>query len=268
MHYGAKGATMRTFTLIVALLAVLCAGCVKLNLTLVIRETGAGTIQIGYSIAEQTVAQLEAMRRLEKNLRETARADSPSPAQEDYTRLLFNPVKDEIVSLLKEYEKFGITTEKVEVRSRDMRREVEVRVRFADLAKLAQTGLFRQYGFALRKDQKGNYVLSRPAQNPRPGGEPKPVDPETAKQLNPLLGGFSVTLTVHTPGPVLKATAPASSPSSVTWSFEYDRDPNAILAIQDQDFAVVFDGQGLNLPEISLAPQPDAKRDRTPGSDR
>jgi hypothetical protein len=248
---------MRALRALPALLAVLCAGCIKLSLDLTIQENGSGTLALAYSIAEQTAGQFTAMRKLEKEMKEAAGLEIPATAPRDYSRLLFSPVKEDIVKLLKECEKYGIATDRLEQKSRDVRREVDIRVRIEDIGKASRSDVFQQYGFSLRKDAKGNYVLHRGSAL-APGQRVEALEPETAKLLTSLVGGLNVTITVSTPSRILSTTAQNSGPRSAMWIFDYDRNPKALTDLHKQNFTVVFEGGDMKLPEIILAAQTNA----------
>lgn len=247
---------MNVCRLLPVVILAFCAGCIKVEQDLIINEDASGSLDLKYSISETTVQQIEAMHNLRKDLDEAAGRVAPTPQGTDFSRLLLNPILDEIRGKLKEYEKAGISIEKLEVKSRDARRSVEIKLQFDSITKVSGTDFFKQFGFSLTKDANGNYLLDRAPQVAEPPAGIRFDDPQVVRTLTPLLGGFSVTLGVRTPGKILSSTAPIKGPYTAGWRFEFDRDPAALTALLTQRFAVTFDGKGLNLPEIRSATPP------------
>jgi hypothetical protein len=244
---------MRAWRFLAVLVLAVCAGCVKVDQDLIINEDGTGSFDLAYSVSETTVQQVEAMRKLQKDLDEAAGRAAPAPRGTDFTRLLFNPILDEVRAKLKEYEKSGISIEKLEVKSRDARRNVEIKLQFDSLAKVADTDFFKQFGFSLTKEANGRYVIDRPPQVSELPGGIRFDDPQVVKILAPLLEGFSVTVGVRTPGKILSTSATIRGPFTAGWRYEFDRTPTALTDLLTQRFAVVFDGKGCNLPELRAA---------------
>ena len=232
----------------------LLAGCVKMEEVLTLKADGGGTLELKYSVAEETISRIEAMRRLAADLEAAAGQKPPAPTACDYSRLLLNPRQADIESKLKEFEAFGVNTERLEVKTRDARRQVEIRVRFGSLAELAKTDFFQSYGFSLTRRKDGKYRLYREAHVKTP--LPKNDDPEVIKTMTPMLEGFNVLLTLHTPGRVVSANAPVRSSYSVTWRYDFDRNPNALAALENQEFEVVFEEEESRLPDIKRGGEP------------
>lgn len=227
------------------------AGCVKLEEDLTIRADGSGTLDLNFSVSEDTIGQIEAMRRLARDL-ESASSQAPPPtATYDFSRLLLNPVLGEIEGKLAEYTAHGVAVEKLELKSREAGREARIRVRFKSLAEAARTDFFRQYGFSLSRQKDGSYRIHRGPhlKEPVATGE----DPDADRTLTPLMAGFRVSLTVHTPSAVRSASTPNRSLYAATWSYEFDKNPNALSALQAQDFDLIFEGEDVKLPDIQWA---------------
>lgn len=249
---------MRRLRAIAAAGLLLSAGCLKFEGQLSLKENGAGTLELTYSVAEQTVTQIEAMHKLRRELEAaastngTAITNVPNQKAAGFDRYLFNPQKAEILEKLKEYEPLGIVVEKMELKSVDVRRNVNIKVRFDSLASLAKTDFFQQFGFSVTKDAQDNYVLERFPSSPPQETRPDMSDPEIVRTLTPLLNGFSVAFTVNTPVRIVRTTAPITTPYSSTWRFDFDRDPSAVIALQNQRFQLVMDGRGMKLPEVQI----------------
>jgi hypothetical protein len=233
---------------------LLASGCVKLEQDLIINSNGGGTIEINYSVPESTTQQVDAMRRLKSDMDAAAGRPSSFVPGTDFSRLLFNPVLDELRAKLKEYEKNGIAVEKLEVKFKEGRQTVGIRLQFDDLARVARTDFFQLYGFSLTKDPKGNYVIERPPQVAEFPAGFRAADPQTAKALKPFIDGFLVALSVRVPdqNKILSTSAAIRGPYTAGWRFDAERSPDAVMALLRQNFVVVFDGRNLELPEFRL----------------
>lgn len=244
---------MKKILMIVPVLLVLATGCIKLQEELIIKDNGSGTLELNYSIAEQMVTQIQAMNKLRAELDARAASNVVQKASTtDWTRLLFDPQKDELAARLKEYEPLGITTEKVEIKSRDIRRTVNVKVRFNSLDGLIKTEFFREFGFSITKHPSGAYIFERAAATGTETVRPDFSNPDTARMVNPLMSGFNVSLSISTPGRIIETTGATAGPYTTTWTYDYDQNPNALAALRNQRFRVAFDGTGLVLPEVKV----------------
>ena len=228
----------------------LAAGCIKLNESLTLKEDGSGSLDVTYSIAEQTITQLKAMNKLRDQLAIVSGDPSDVAAKDDLSALFMDPVEDSMRKRLKGYEKFGITAPTVRVESRNAGRYVTLKLLFDNLANAAKADFFQEHGFFLSKNAKGNYLLNRPAEAPDGSTSMDFSDPESVKLLTPLLGGFKVVIKVNTPTKILDSNATEKAARSATWSFDFDKDPKAVLALQRQAFTVLFDGTGASLPAV------------------
>jgi len=243
---------MRRLRGIAAAGLLLSAGCLKFEGQLSLKEDGSGTLELSYSLAEQTITQIEAMHKLRHDMEVAANTNAPAMQSVGFDHYLFNPQKDEIMTKLKEYESLGIVVEKMDMKSMDIRRNVNLKIRFESLSALAKTDFFQAFGFSVTKDAQGNYVLERSPSGPTTAVKPDLSDPETLRVLSPLLNGFSVAFTVNAPTRILRTTAPITAPYSASWRFDFDRDPTALSALQNQRFQLVIEGRGLTLPNVQL----------------
>jgi hypothetical protein len=231
--------------------AALMSGCVKMEEEFTIKPDGSGSISLKYSIAEQSISQIHAMRMLTTELA-SVQPGTATVAPAGFDRYLFDPVDGDLRALLRTYEPYGVTVEKVEVRTRNARREVEIKAKFKDLAQLSKTEIFRQYGFRLSRNQNMQYELFRAAVTNDPEAAAVFSDPDSVRQVTPLLSGFSVSLNVRVPGKIIRSSAPQRTvtPYSATWVFDFDREPRAFLDLQRQVFSVTFEAGNVRLPEI------------------
>ena len=245
---------MKALRYLVPLVAILASGCLKLDETFTIRADGSANLELVYSISESAVNQMKAMFKVRDQMAALS-GDAPS-SQDDRMELFLNPVEDQIRRELKKYEKLGVTVDRLKVEERDNWRHVELRVSCKSLADLARTDFFPQYGFSLSRDPNGSYTFFRDRES---GNENSPVsmmDPATLKLMTPVLEGFDVIFKINVPGQVLQSNAHVKTARGVSWEFSFDKNPNAVVALQEQQFKIVFEGKGsdgkaFSLPEVS-----------------
>jgi len=245
---------MKVLQTILLCAAVFCAGCLKLDQKMVIEKDRSGRFEVKYSMAEQTIDQLKAMLKLEEQMARIS-GEAIERTRDDKLMLLFlDPVSDDIHRELDKYKEYGLKIDELKVDTGGAARHVNLNLTFRDLAEVAKADFFPAYGFSLVKDDQGNYVLHRPA--PNEGGEmPPPVNDETARLLTPMLGGFNVALSITAPGKILRTNAHKKSLYTAMWTFDFDRNPNAVTALDNQAMTVIFSGNELNLPQIRFKPK-------------
>jgi hypothetical protein len=226
------------------------AGCIKVDQTLSLAKDGSARLEVSYSIAEEAVDRFQSMFELEARMARVAGETLPKDREDAWHRLLLQPEEEAIRNRLAGYDKYGMRVDKLKVESRGGRREVQIVLLAEDLARAAESDLFRQYGFSLRKNRTGNYVFYRPGKKPPQDAAQQP-DPEDSEQLSPLLAGFKVHIRVNTPGRILETNAAGKGLYAATWTFDFDREPTALADLQRQDLYIVFDGRGLTLPEVA-----------------
>lgn len=249
---------MKIRTMGILLLAFAATGCIRLEQELTIREDGSATLEIDYSIAEQSVQQFKGLLKLEEQLAAVNESPPAVGPGTELTRLFLNPDEADLRKAFKTYEPMGMTVTKLEVTTRNARQEIKMEAQIADLAKIAEADFFRAYGFSLQRTEDGNYVLHRDAALKDRTAVPNYADQETTRILTPLMGGFTVSLGVRTPGRIMKTNAAKRSLYSAQWVFEFDTDPNVISNLQLQPFSVVFEGSDMTLPTIQ-APKASTK---------
>jgi len=256
---------LRRSAVVLTVFCLFFNGCIQLEQDLTIRDDGSGTFTLQFAIADEMVNRVQAMRKLEHDLEAVSGESLGVPASKDLTTLLFNPTQAALESKLKEYEPLGISVEKLEVKSREARRQVSIKLAFKNIREAARADVFQEYGFSLLRRPDGNYLIYRGSASPQPGAT-RPSDPETERLLTPFLEGLSLSFTVHTPGKILATTAPIKGPYSATWLFEFNRDPNVLLTLQNQTFSILFEGEGLKLPTFSVPQQNSQKVSAAPNS--
>jgi hypothetical protein len=238
---------MKLLRLFLILALAFSAGCIKLTQTLTLEADGSGTIEIDYSIPEETVTQVSGMIKLATELAKAS--GEPAPHDEhSYLGLLLNPSEKRIRQKVTSYKIDGLALKEVKVESRDGSREVTMVLTFKRITDLAQADFFAEQGFALTRLPTGNYRLTRkgtgvPAQSPVDLD-----DPQVVRMLTPVLGGFKATVGVKTPGRILKANTTRRSRRQAVWNFDFNRDPKAFRDFYSKPLILIFEGAGLSLP--------------------
>lgn len=243
---------MKILPSLLPLLAVLGSGCLKLDETFTIRPDGSATVELVYAISEPAVSQMKAILKVRDQM--ATLSGEPSISPDDRMELFLNPVEDSMRREIKKYERQGVSIERLKVETRDNWRHVQMKVACKSLTDLAKTDLFAQYGFSLSRDSDGNYTIFRDRESRNADSSAGMVDPATLKLMTPVLEGFSAIFRINTPGRILQANAHTKSIRSVSWEFSFDKDPNAVVALQDQQFKIVFEGRGADGKPLALSP--------------
>ena len=239
----------RTFVLC-GLVALVGCGCIRVDQSLTVNDDGSAEFKIAYSLAEQTITQLKAMRKLRDDLRAAAEDTTPLGWQDEFLYRYIDAVQDDIQDDLLQYAAHGLIIERVEVDTRNAWRHVKIEARCKDLAAMAKTPLFREYGFKLAKTEDGNYLMSRDMDTIDPARAPDFTNPEVARTLGPILAGFQVKMAAKVPGRILQANASQSSLYAAEWVFDFGRDSDAFTNFQRQKLRLVFQGRNLELPTL------------------
>jgi len=238
---------MKHVRVVLLLALAMTAGCMELKEDVSLRGDGSGTIELKYLVPEQTVSQVGGLVKLARQLAMVSDMADPI-GDSDYLLLLLNPSEERIRKRLAAYADDGLTLDDVKVRARDNGREVRLVLGFKSLAALRKLDVFADHGFEISKRDDGNYVLARRVPNADPVAEAQAMPPETVRLVTPLLAGFKVTVTVKPPGRILRANTTQRETASATWTFDFDRDPNAFRDFHTAEMALVFEGEGLAIP--------------------
>jgi hypothetical protein len=238
---------MKTLRLILLGTLLLSSGCLKFSETLTLHEDGSGVLDIEYSIPEETVTQITGMIKLAEEL--AMASGEPSPYDSNsYLGLLLNPSETRIEQKMASYTIEGLVLNEVKVESRDGSRRVRMQLTFKSIADLARTDFYVEQGFALTRLADGNYRLSRKG-NPAVAASSLDMnDPEVARLLSPVLGGFEATIGIKTPRNILQANTARRSLRQAVWVFDFNHEAAAFRDFYSQELIVDFDGRGLSLP--------------------
>jgi len=246
---------MKSLKVLLALLLVVSVGCIKIDQDLTINKDGSGTMAVRYGMSEQTITQMEAMKEMTKNMPQMEGEEVP----EDENPFDFD--EETIREGFKELEKDGIKLESVKSETKDAWKYMDITFSFKDLNALAETEFFKGSSLSLTKNDEGNYVLvqeSGDMTGMNPGGDAE-MDPEMQKmmmkQMAPMFAGMRVAMTINTPGKIIETNASEKKgDDSASWIYDVDKDPDCILDMQKSTVRIVFEGKGIDLPEININP--------------
>lgn len=240
---------------IIVLTLFTLSGCIDLQQTLTLTGNGSGKYELAYSISDESINNYKSMRELTGTLREHAGAlgisTENSQDESHYLDLLLNPDEAVIRKAIESQASYGLKLEKLTLEVRDAVRFVRLVVAFKNINDLAKAPWFEEHGFSLIK-QQGAWLFYRP---PESGNNPIPAltDKDEIQALTPVLHGFHVASTFRAPGRVLKSTGSAEPPFNVSWTFDFDRNVNALSALQNQQLQVLFECPDARFTEIRLA---------------
>ena len=223
----------------------LFCGCVKVDQTLTLNPDGTGTINLSYARSEESASTMQGFAR--------AMMDQSGPDMQ--TPLDFTD--EELRQDFKEYEPYGVFLDSLKSEERDGWKYRHMVIRFRDLKGLAQTGFLSDRNISIARNAQGNYVFTQAAS--ANGNIPEELsgdDPQTAYMLAQLMEGFRAVIRVRTPGRILETNAPEKTDNSATWTFDLDKDPQALEKVQKLSMKIVFDGKGLKIPDFRTVAVP------------
>lgn len=242
------------------------SGCIQVEQKLALNADGSGTFDVHYVVPGETWDRMQAMLRLADELAAAADTVRKPSIADDFTQVVFAPTEAEIRKKAASYAPYGIQIEKLEVLLKNDRRDVEMSLSFSNIALVAQADFFAVYGFSMVRNAAGQYAWStRPATRDPLDPAWSAEDQESYKLVAPLLGGFRYELQVQTPGPVMRTNADRHERYTANWLFEFDSDRDAVAKLQRKPMNIVFDGEGLTLPNI-VQPEPPAPEPAPPAT--
>ena len=229
-----------------AFLLSLSAGCIKVDQTLVLEKDGSGIIDLTYGMSEESIRQWQDVAR--------HMLDSTGP-NGGSSVMPFDFSDQDIRDDFKEYERDGVVLQSVKSEIRDGWKYRRMVIGFRTLAGLAKTGFLANRNISLVKDARGNYVFTQQAGG---GGNLPPelaafTDPATESLFSDMMKGFGAVVRVKTPGRILETNAPEKTDQQATWTFDLDRDPEALQKVQKSSLRIVFEGKGLDIPAFNSA---------------
>jgi len=100
---------------------LLSAGCLKCDMILDLAKDGSGSLEVNYSISENSISQLDAFAQLTRQL-DAVSGKQPDALLKDPDMLLFlRPEEEQLKKRLSAYQKNGLTVEKLRVSSNNAR---------------------------------------------------------------------------------------------------------------------------------------------------
>ena len=220
----------------------LIAGCVKVDQTLTIQPDGSGTLDLVYGMSEQTIAQMKAM--TQSMMAEPATNGVSVAMNFDYT-------ESEVRKDFEAYAPYGVTLDSMSTEIRDGWNYRTLKIQFKTLDGLSKTPWFSDRLFSLSKNEAGNYVLVRAAGDGPMGMAPPPEsDPNVEEMMAGMMKGFRAVIRVKTPGPIIESNAENVSENTAEWIFDLENDAQALEKAQSLTMNMVFNGQGLSIPEF------------------
>ncbi|MFC1462028.1 hypothetical protein ACFLQU_00340 [Verrucomicrobiota bacterium] len=221
-----------------------------------IRKDGSGTIDFSYVLPNNTSAQMKAMQELKKEMIRAAGEEYVPRPVDKHFELFMDPSDKAVHDLVDTYKPYGITLEQFKIEVQEGRRRIRIHLRFSDLAKAAESDLFRvHWPVTLVKQADGSYQFN--ARNGQPSAAPNLdfSDPATLKAITPILRGFKASIRINTPGPIVSTSAPSKAGHSAVWTFSFNGNPRAFSAFQSANMSIRFQGNGLALSEVKPAPR-------------
>lgn len=234
------------------ILALLFAvtGCIKVDQTLTLNQDGSGTFELRYGMAEQTIAQIEAMQQMSQAMGEEMELEQDNSFEFDEAQVRADFAENPVD---------GVELVSVQSEVIDGWKYMQIKLRFASLEALAQTSFFEDSGMSLTRDEAGNYVLVQRSGGPDAlTGEEADAAAEMQEQMMAqmaaMFSGLRIVSRIETPTDIVESNATEVRGRQATWIFDVDEDPNVLTRLDNLDLRVVFQGRGLDLPEIELTP--------------
>jgi hypothetical protein len=224
------------------LLAV--TGCIRVEQTIILNEDGSGTVKLAYAVTEQNAAMLEAAMQNSEGAGAMPQSGSIMGFTEETVRMQF-----------KELEPYGVTLKEVNSETRDGWQHLEMAAAFESLKGLAQTPLLSDRAVSLTKTRNGNYKFRQKAGDEQPSMAAGAADnPQMQQAIQEMMKGFRVQIRIQTPGEIIKSSAPEAAEREAIWTFDLEKDADAVQQVEKLDMWVIFEGKGLDLPELGGHP--------------
>ena len=228
------------------LLLTTLAGCIKVDQTLTLEKDGSGTVDLKYTMSEESISQWQDITR---NMFDSSSPDSSSQI------MPFDFSDEEIRNDFKEFERDGVALQSVKTESGNGWKSRRMVIGFKDLAGLSKAGFLADRNISLVKNPGGDYVFTQSA------GREGNLPPELASLgTSPdslfagMMEGFKAVIRVKTPGRILETNAPEKSERQAGWTYDLERDPEALEKVQMASLRIVFEGKGLDIPVFRSAP--------------
>lgn len=217
------------------------AGCVNVDQTLTLEKDGSGTVDLTYSMSEESISEWQDVAR---NMLDASGSGSSAPV------MPFDFSDEDIRNDFKEFERDGVTLRSLRTEARNGWRSRRLLIGFKSLSGLAKAGFLGDRNISLARNPQGNYVFTQ--QVGREGNLPPELAAFTEESADSLFSGmmqgFKAVIRVRTPGRILETNAPEKSDRQAGWTFDLERDPEALQKVQEASLRIVFEGKGLDIP--------------------
>lgn len=223
-------------------LATLLAGCIRVEQVLTLNPDGSGVIDLTYGMSEESVRGFQEM---SQDMLAGSNGLSGAAMPFDFS-------DEDVRNDFKDYEADGVVLQSVDTSVRDGWKYRRLVIRFRDLEGLARSGFLADRRFSLTRDEQGNYVLVQASGgNGDMAGQLSALGgPEMQEVLNTVMKGFRAVIQIRTPGRILETNAPEKGDRAASWSFDLEKDPQALDKAQAASMRIVFEGKGLKIPEF------------------
>jgi hypothetical protein len=229
----------RRFSLLVLVGVALCsASCIRVEQTLTLKADGSGTFDLRYGMSQEDIAEMARMAQ--------QAAEMPGAEPGAVPSSPFDFEEDSVRKDFEEYRASGVTLEKITTEVVDGWKYLNLSIRFATLKGLAETEFVSDRGLSLTRRPDGRYEFRQAA----PPQEEGPDLGAVGDMMNEIMKGFHATVRVVAPAPVVESNADRTEDRAVTWEFDLERDAKALERARKMDLRVVFEGQGLEIPEF------------------
>lgn len=227
------------------LLAVVAlSGCVHVDQAITLNKDGSGRLEVSYGMSLGDLEQMQAL------------TESAGGGEKDKTASAtpFDFREEDIRKDFEEYARFGVKLDSVKTEEKDGWKYIHLKVAFRNLAGLAKTELVADRAVSLSKDAEGRYVFRQAVGEALPDVQAEGGDGESASAVMAgLMKGFRARVRVSVPGPIVESSGARIEGQTAEWEYDLEKDPKAVERLQRADMRVVFEGGGLDLPELKPA---------------
>lgn len=223
------------------LLPCLCAlfvGCVEYQQILTLNPDGSGTLDVTYRVDSDTAQALlqSGMPGNDRGAGVPGRLFDEKQVREDFAP----------------YEAEGVELTFVDITATGRDETMRLGFRFDDLNGILRTPFFAQSTVSLRRDARGDLVLTQTLSGAGPEWGPV-IDLSEEKSdaaLREQLHGVIVEFRFVVPGAIRTANADRVDGRTAVWVFDPSVDPDALARARKAQFRIVFDGSDSSLPEV------------------
>ncbi len=218
---------------------VALSGCVKMEQDITLNKDGSGNVKFMYAMSEQMISQMEMMSQMgtEEGMEVE---DDGMEFDEAEVRKSFEELKAQ-----------GITLNSARSETKGGWKYMHIDFDFKDIAQLGDTEAMGESPVTISKNEDGNYVITSPMGGDDIGIGEEEMDPAQMQMMLPMLAGMRISVKITTPTDIISTTAPVKTARSAQWVFDADDDPESIMKMGQTKMEIIFDGQGVSIPEVN-----------------